>query len=66
VWSSLNRKLHHMRHSIMVIDEQSDVKELLSFKGERRVLLFDLGKISIQALNQLLNHDLNELTLLAV
>jgi len=48
-----------MRHSIMVIDEQSDVKELLSFKGERRVLLFDLGKISIQALNQLLNNDLN-------
>ena len=48
-----------MHHSILIIDEQSDIKELMALKGERRVLLFDLGRVSTQALNQLLNHQLH-------
>ena len=66
VWNSLNRRINDTHHTILVVDENSDIKELLTLKGERRVLLFDLGKIGTQALNQLLNHQLHELTLLAV
>ena len=54
------------QHSILVIDENTDIRELLDLKGERRVLLFDLGKVSTQSLNQLLNHSLTDFTILAI
>jgi hypothetical protein len=39
---------------------------LLSSKGEKRVLLFDLGKTGTQGMNFLLNNSLAGITILAV
>ena len=65
-WSGFNKKINDNQSTILIIDQNTDIQELISLKGERRVLLFDLGKVTTHSLNQLLNHSLSELTLLAI
>jgi hypothetical protein len=52
--------------SVFVIDPESKMDELLNIKGERRVLLFDLGKIGTQGVNFLLNNSFNGIAIFAV
>lgn len=62
----LAKQLRDNQASVFAIDPETKIEEVLASKGERRVLLFDLGKIGTQGVNYLLNNPLSGITLLAV
>ena len=62
----LAKQLRESQASVFAIDPDTKIDELLVSKGERRILLFDLGKIGTQGVNYLLNTTLAGITILAV
>lgn len=62
----LAKQLKDTQASVYVVDPESKIDEVLSSKGERRVLLFDLGKVGTQGVNFLLNNSLTGITIFAV
>ena len=51
---------------MFAIDPETKIDDVFISKGERRILLFDLGKVGTQGVNFLLNNSLSGITIFAV